>query len=393
MSEWRKTTLGSLGGDYIRGNGISRADIYDSGIPCVRYGEIYTTYEIAFEQANSYTSEDVARKCKHIKYGDILFTLSGETADEIGKNTVFLGDEDTVVGGDLGVLTNHKQEPLFLSYILSLPEVQKQKSLLSTGTIIVHINCSKLAELKIMLPELPEQRKIAEVLVTMDDAIDKTRALIEKYTNVKTGMMQDLLTNGFDCLLGDAVDRFQYGLNAAAKPYDGENKYIRITDIDEKSHQFSKADLTSPNGVLADEYLLKENDLLFARTGASTGKTYLYSLEDGKVYFAGFLIRGNVKKSYDPRYIFYQTQTDKYKTWVNIMSLRSGQPGINANEYAKYPFKCPSKPEQERIADAIETADKKIKTERDYLAKLQNIKRGLMHDLLENIVSVEPLMH
>ncbi|MCU0470035.1 MAG: hypothetical protein MUF58_15680 [Arcicella sp.] len=92
--------------------------------------------------------------------------------------------------------------------------------------------------------------------------------------------------------LGEVSDSFGYGLNSAAKEYDGINKYIRITDIDEDSRNFILNGLTSPDTDLsvAENYQLKLGDILFARTGASVGKTYIYKEEDGLVYFAGFLI-------------------------------------------------------------------------------------------------------
>ena len=89
---------------------------------------------------------------------------------------------------------------------------------------------------------------------------------------------------------GDIAKGFDYGMNAAAKSFDGNNKYIRITDIDEVSSQYLYDDVVSPDGELEDRYLVKENDILLARTGASTGKSYLYRNSDGKLYFAGFLI-------------------------------------------------------------------------------------------------------
>ena len=82
------------------------------------------------------------------------------------------------------------------------------------------------------------------------------------------------------CILDDISTDSSYGLNTAATEFDGENKYIRITDIDEISHQFVPNPLTSPEGELDKKFLLKENDLVFARTGASTGKSYLYNKKE-----------------------------------------------------------------------------------------------------------------
>ncbi|MGL5174442.1 MAG: restriction endonuclease subunit S, partial [Olsenella sp.] len=96
--------------------------------------------------------------------------------------------------------------------------------------------------------------------------------------------------------MGDLAYSLEYGLNAAATEYDGTNKYLRITDIDDDTHEFLTDDLTTPQTDLgaSDNYLLEDGNLLFARTGASVGKTYLYRPFDGKVYFAGFLIRARI---------------------------------------------------------------------------------------------------
>ena len=90
--------------------------------------------------------------------------------------------------------------------------------------------------------------------------------------------------------LGEISETPLYGMNASSKKFDGKNIYLRITDIDEKSRQLKRDKLTSPDAELKDEYKLKEGDLLFVRTGASVGKTYLDKPDDGILYFAGFLI-------------------------------------------------------------------------------------------------------
>ena len=107
--------------------------------------------------------------------------------------------------------------------------------------------------------------------------------------------------------LKDISTDISYGMNSASTEFDGINKYIRITDIDEETSLYSNNPV-SPLGNLDDKFLVKENDILFARTGASTGKSYLYSKVDGKLYFAGFLIRANIKKDYNSRFIFEQTK-------------------------------------------------------------------------------------
>ena len=165
-------------------------------------------------------------------------------------------------------------------------------------------------------------------------------------------------------------------MNAAAKNYDGVNKYIRITDIDEASSTYKDKDIVSPDGVLADNYLVNNRDILLARTGASTGKSYLYKKSDGKLYYAGFLIRANVT-THDPYFVFSQLHTHRYWRWVSIMSARSGQPGINSQEYSSFPIYTTSIEEESKIAKLLSLLDERIATQNKIIDKLQSLIKGL----------------
>ena len=182
--------------------------------------------------------------------------------------------------------------------------------------------------------------------------------------------------------LGDVCDTLTYGMNAAAVKFDGENKYIRITDIDDESHCYKNDELVSPDGELDNKYLVCENDILLARTGASVGKSYLYNKEDGKLYYAGFLIKAHVK-SENSKFIFFQTLTDK---WVKITSMRSGQPGINANEYSDFTMNVPSLPEQQKIADFLSTIDTVIEKQQATVSAWEERKKGVMQKLFSQEV-------
>ena len=180
--------------------------------------------------------------------------------------------------------------------------------------------------------------------------------------------------------LGDIAVSFEYGLNAAACEYDGVNKYLRITDIDDDTHEFRVEDLTSPQADLAASagYLLSEGDLLFARTGASVGKTYLYRPFDGKVFFAGFLIRAKIGNNADPEFVFQSTLTDRYRKYVTITSQRSGQPGVNAQEYSDFELPLPSQPEQKQIGSLLHGLDNLITLHQRKYDQLAVLKKALL---------------
>ena len=181
---------------------------------------------------------------------------------------------------------------------------------------------------------------------------------------------------------GNIATGFDYGMNAAAKSYDGENKYIRITDINESSSTYDDKDIVSPDGTLSDNYQVKERDILLARTGASTGKTYLYRKSDGKLYYAGFLIRANVT-THNPYFVFSQLHTHRYWRWVSIMSARSGQPGINSQEYSSFPVFTTSIQEENKIAKLLSLLDERISTQNKIIEDLKKLKSAISKYLFE----------
>lgn len=186
--------------------------------------------------------------------------------------------------------------------------------------------------------------------------------------------------------LGELCAPLTYGMNAAATKFDGENRYIRITDIDDETHALLPNDIVSPSGELDDKYLVKKGDILLARTGASTGKSFLYHPKDGKLFYAGFLIKAHVLPSSDDYFIYSQTLTDRYWKWVKTASMRSGQPGINANEYTSYSFAVPSLPEQRKIADFLSAVDAVIAAQQAEVDAWEQRKKGVMQKLFSQEV-------
>lgn len=182
---------------------------------------------------------------------------------------------------------------------------------------------------------------------------------------------------------GDIASSFEYGLNVAAKEYDGENKYIRITDIDDNTHEFLTDSLTSPDIDLtgADNYKLIEGDILFARTGASVGKSYIYRNSDGLVYYAGFLIRARIKEECDAEFVFQNTLTDRYNKYIAVTSQRSGQPGVNAQEYAEFEIKVPKKEEQTKIGTYFRNLDHLITLHQRKCDETKQLKKFMLQKM------------
>lgn len=183
--------------------------------------------------------------------------------------------------------------------------------------------------------------------------------------------------------LADLSDGFSYGLNAAAKEYDGVHGYLRITDIDEVSHSFLPEGLTSPD-VPEDQltdYRMDEQSIVYARTGASTGKTYIYRDSDGELYYAGFLIRQKVNKETSAQFVYQNTLTKAWERYVQVMSQRSGQPGINAQEVERFELAIPEKAEQDKIAHLFNSLDNLIAANQRKLDLLKEQKKGYLQKM------------
>lgn len=265
---------------------------------------------------------------------------------------------------------------------------------------LLNISAADFLKTNLSIPiDFEEQKKIGIFFKKLDNTIDLHQQELDALKQTKQGFLQKMFPKNGETEPSIRFDNstkpwtlkkfemicenFEYGLNASAKEFDGTNQYIRITDIDDESRTFSKSNVTSPDYDLssAESYLLQYGDLLFARTGASVGKTYLYREGDGIVYFAGFLIRGKVRKIYDSEFVFQNTLTSSFKEFIKISSQRSGQPGINAKEIADYSILVPEYDEQTKIGNFFRKLDEVIKLKEKELEALKQTKKGFLQKI------------
>ena len=190
---WETRQLGELG-PFAKGRGIRRDDVSDEGVPCIRYGELYTRYKDYVLKPVARIPLTAASESLPIKTGDLLFAGSGETSGEIGRCAAYLGKEQAYAGGDVVVLTPLSQSSLYLGYLMNHPTVTAQKARMAQGDAVVHISSRNLAQIQIDLPSLEEQTAIAAVISDMDADISALEKRRDKTRALKQGMMQQLLT-------------------------------------------------------------------------------------------------------------------------------------------------------------------------------------------------------
>ena len=159
--EWKK--LGDIATDIYRGSGIKRDQVSPDGIPCVRYGEIYTTYNIHFDTCVSHTVLEEIQSPKYFEHGDILFAITGESIEDIAKSIAYMGNDKCLAGGDTVVL-KHKQNPKYLAFALSTTNAIMQKGKGKVKSKVVHSSVPSISEIEVPIPSLEEQEKIANIL-------------------------------------------------------------------------------------------------------------------------------------------------------------------------------------------------------------------------------------
>ena len=267
-----------------------------------------------------------------------------------------------------------------------------------------------LRSLPFLLPPLAEQRAMAAVLDAIDEAIERTEEVIAATERLRDALLHELLTRGLPgrhskCVdvpglgtvpacwdvvrLGEVCQRPEYGANTPAVPFDPAlPRYVRITDITDDGH-LRTAGARSAEPSATRGYKLDPGDLLFARSGATVGKTYLHRRQDGPCAYAGYLIRFRaLPEVASPEFLERWTRSQFYGKWVASMLRAGAQPNINAAEYSSLLIPLPPLEEQQAIAAALDGVDGAIERAREERARLHSLQASAADALLTGRVRV-----
>ena len=377
---WEQRKLASLCEKFTDGDWIESKDQSDFGVRLVQTGNVGVAEYLDKPNNKKWISEDTFDRlhCEEVLPGDILISRLPEPAGRACIMPLLGTKMITAVDCTIVRTAPDMSNKFLVQYLSSQAYFDDVNTCLAGGTR-QRISRGNLANFNVPIPvKKTEQDAIGMFFGYLDNLITLHQRKFEKLTNVKKSMLEKMFPQngssypeirfkGFtdpweQRKLSEMCGTFEYGLNAAAKEFDGKNKYIRITDIDDASREFLLSDLSSPDICLdgMSKYLLSSGDIVFARTGASVGKTYIYRENDGIVYFAGFLIRAKVNQDNDAEFVFQSTLSPSYEKYIRITSQRSGQPGVNAQEYGEYDLFAPSKEEQQRIGHFLRGIDNLI---------------------------------
>lgn len=411
---WKWVRLGNVG-ILTRGNGIKRNEITETGFPCIRYGELYTTYKTKFSVVISHTSKEIFDKSQKVNKDDILMALTGENNFDIALALAYVGDETIAMGGDLTRWSNHRMNSLYLVHVMNSSYAIHQKSKMAKGDIIVHISNDKLATILLPIPPIEEQQrivdKINEIMPKIDEyeKIEKELEALKRAFPIKMkdallqAALQGKLTeqsendSSVDELLesikkekeelivqkkvkkekplsdieeeeipfdipenwrwvrwGNLVDSIQYGYNAPAKNV-GKIKMLRISDVQDNSVNWDSVPYCDIKDEEIETYLLKKNDILFARTGGTVGKSFLVKNISVEAIYAGYLIRTRYNERLVPEYLKFFMESQLY--WVQLQNGKTQgcQPNCNGQTLSKMLIPLSPIEEQQRIVEILET--------------------------------------
>ena len=356
--------LKNIATEMYRGNGIKREEVRETGIPCVRYGEIYTDYGISFEKTKSYTDENLITNKKYIDYGDILFAITGESVEEIGKSTAYIGKEKCLVGGDILVM-KHKQDPVYLSYVLSTENAQKQKSKGKIKSKVVHTNATDIGEIEIPLPPLEVQKRIVEVLDNFEKICNDLNiglpAEIEARQKQYEFFRNFLLTFKIEnCTLPktrqdktrqDIIKLFMYIFGYIELEL-GEILKIK-NGSDYKKFNIGNIPVYGSGGIInyIDTYIYDKESVLIPRKGSIGNLFYV----DKPFWTVDTIFYTVIDKDIViPKYIYY------YLSKINLEKLNTagGVPSLTQTVLNKILIPLPPLEEQQKIVDILDRFDK-----------------------------------
>ena len=395
--DWKEVKLGDIG-VFLRGFGISKKDLSDSGTPAIRYGDIYTKYDFIIKNISSFTNS----KGTELKKGDILFAGSGETIAEIGKSVAFIDDFKALAGGDIIIFRpSIELDSAFLSYMLNTGKCRRDISVMGQGVIIAHISSKSLQKLSVFLPSLEEQKRIASALSKIDAYLENTIKLIEEKERFKRGIAKKLLTckegenipearfKGFEdeweiVKLGDITKMISGGTpNTKIKEYyNGNIVWATITDIT-NSYKYlydSEKKITELGLQNSSTKIFPINTVLYSIYG-SIGECAISKVEC-TTNQAILGIECSDKINYN--FLYYLLSNHKN----NAKKLRQfgTQPNINKKIVLNFCFKIPNIEEQEKIGEYLSLLDKEIDNLKKQKELIKEMKRGAMQKLLSGEV-------
>ena len=331
-------TIDEIAVDIYRGSGIKRDQVTEKGIPCVRYGEIYTTYGVWFEECKSHTKLEYVKSPKYFEHGDILFAITGESVEDIAKCCAYIGNEKCLAGGDIVVL-KHKEDPKYISYALSTVDAQRQKSSGKVKSKVVHSSVPSIKAIKLPVPPLEVQREIVHILdsftlLTAELTAELTarkkqyefyrNKLLTFDNNVKIVPLADIAD------IGTGSSNTNEGLEEGKYPF-----YVR-----------------SQEPLRKNEYEYDEIAIITAGDGVGVGKVFHYVEGKYALHQRAYRIHINTPDVL-PRYYFHYMRS-AFLPYIQKTMFQGSVASIRRPMLNQFPVPVPTLDVQKRLVNVLD---------------------------------------
>ena len=347
-----------------------------------------------------------------IEKDDIVLRLTDLQNDHTSLRVGLAEERGIITSAYLTIRNRSNFCPKYLYYYLHSFDIAKGFYGMGAG-VRQGLNWDGVKWLKILAPSVPEQERIAAFLdaecAEIDAVLEKTRASIEEYKKLKQAVITQAVTKGIRGdrpmkdsgieWIGEIANEFavykfkyllktpmQYGANEAGITFDKTlPRYIRITDITSDG-RLKQDNRLCIEDTVAKPYILQDGDLLFARSGGTVGKSFLYKQSYGNAAFAGYLIRAVVNRTIAvPEYVYYYTNSSIYDTWKNSIFIQSTIQNIGADRYSNMPIIVPNNIEEQRsiveyLNERCVGIDALIRKKQQYLTEIENYKKSLIYE-------------
>ena len=357
-----KVRLGDLG-RMIRGSGIRRNETVPEGLPCIRYGEIYTSYNVVLDRPRSFVPPSLYEKCPHIKKGDLVLALTGENKEEIAKSLAYFGEEEVAAGGDTAVWTGHGCDPLYLAYMMYSPRMIKAKADASNGHIVVHASVKKLQQIEVSLPPLSEQRKIGAFVDKAIKRVDAIERQFEKLRRKADEYLLSAMSGAFTSSTGkkalaDVCKSMSVGIVVRPTRYYVKDGLRAFRNTNIRPNAVRDADW-----ICVDRRAIFENprsevksgDVVVARSGLPGVAAVIEARHDGYAAIDVLILKPD-PDSVDSHYLAYYINTPHSQALIKRMNNGVAQSHVGLTNIAKLPVAVPELREQRRIVAALDAA-------------------------------------
>ena len=404
---WQKKMLSQCAAKITSGGTpkIGRDDYYGGNIPFLKIDDITSSNSLYLDSAKTTITEKAIEETSARLYptGTVLVTMYG-TIGEVGITSKEMSANQAIAA----FLDLKDTNPEFLAYLLTNEAIQLANK--SGRTTQANISGTILKTHEALIPPVPEQKKIAAILSSVDDAIQATQAVIDQSRRVKQGLLQQLLTHGIghtrfkqteigeiptDWKVSELAELCEKMTNGYVGPT--KNIYtekgipyilcqnVRPNQFIKKIFKFVNHDFHSNNA----RSILKKGDVLTVQTGAGNGDTCVISDEFVGANCHALIISRTIKHLLDPDFLSNYLNSPHGKKRIDAIATGMAQPHLNTTDLRKFKIPVPTIEEQRKISENLKAFENSIFENQSYLGDLNKIKRGLMQDLLTGHVRVK----